>query len=338
MNRAFIPRSSLGVVAMVAMAAMVFPVEVGAAGITPLERAAVDALRTQRGASFINEDFEGSMARFLPQMEFAACTEPVSSTSDDACFAPGTLAPGFSVHSAAGYGVLSMGRDIVNFPSMTIGAWPYRLTPTSINPTRVEFEHGPTVVAADVFAFRIVGGNANGETASVMVQAFGLDGQPMGSFQVTPPAYNQPAFAGFSSAVPLGAVEFSPAEEAVGVQIDNLLFGGMAQDPVVAETRLTFGDLPIGSFEVLPVQVDNPGDQTWQLDVPVLSGATAYQLVEEDCSATILAARSQCTVWLAFEPGWVDTFFGRLQVTGDFSGAPLQVDLHGIGRMQEAIQ
>lgn len=333
MNRTLIPTLGLG---LAALAAMVFPIEGRAAGITPLERAEIEAMSTQRGASFVSEDFEASMTRFLPQMEFAACTEPVSSASDDACFAPGTLVPGFSLRSASGYGVVSLGLDIVGFPSMTIGAWPYRLTPTSISPTRIEFEHGPTVVAADVFAFRIAGGSATGDTAPVTVQAFDLDGQPLGSFQVTPSAHNQPAFAGFSSAVPLGAVEFGPAEEAVGVQIDNLLFGGMAEDPVVAVNRLAFGVLPVGGLEVLPLQVDNPGDQPWQLDVPLLSGASAYQLVEEDCSATILAARSQCTIWLAFEPDWVDTFFGRLQVAGDFGGAPLQVDLHGIGRMQEA--
>lgn len=335
MNSAWIPTLGL---ALVAMAAAVFPAESVAAGITPLARADIQALRQQQGASFVSEDFETSMARFLPQSEFAGCTEPVSSASDDACFAPGSLAPGFSVHSASGYGVTSLGRDVVNFPSMTIGGWPYRLIPSSINPTRIEFEHGPTVVAADVFAFRIQSGSPNGQTAPVTVQAFDLDGEPLGSFQVMPAAYNEPAFAGFSSAVPLGAVEFGPAEEAVGVQIDNLLFGGMAQEPVVRDARLAFGVLPVGDFDVLPVQVDNPGDQPWQLEVPQLSGASAYQLVEEDCSATPLAARSQCTIWLAFRPGWVDTFFGRLQVAGDFGAAPLQVDLHGIGRMQEATQ
>lgn len=335
MKRALIPIITL---ALAAMAAMALPAQGRAAGITPLERTGIETMRTQRGASFVSEDFELSMARFLPQTEFAACTEPVSAHSDDACFAPGALAPGFSVHSAAGFGVLSLGRDIVGFPSMTIGAWPYRLTPTSINPTRIEFEHGPTVVAADVFSFRIAGGNATGETAPVTVQAFDLDGQPVGSFQVMPVADNQPAFAGFSSTVPLGAVEFGPAEEAVGVQIDNLLFGGMAQDPVLTSDRLAFGAQPIGGVEVLPVQVDNPGDQPWQLDVPALSGSSAYQMVEEDCSPAPLAARSQCTIWLAFAPDWVDTFFGRLRVTGNFGAAPLQVDLHGIGSMQEATQ
>lgn len=307
-----------------------------AAGITPLQPADIQALRGQRGASFVSEDFELSMARFLPQTEFAACTEPVSSHSDDACFAPGTLAPGFSLHSVAGFGVLSMGRDIVGFPSMTLGAWPYRLSPSSINPTRVEFEHGPTVVAADVFAFRIAGGNATGETAPVQVRAFDRDGQLLGSYQVTPPTHNQPAFAGFSSAVPLGAVEFGPIEEAVGVQIDNLLFGGMAQAPELADDRLAFGVQPVGGVAVLPVQVTNPGDQPWILDVPVLSGSSAYQLAEEDCSQTALAPRSDCTIWLAFTPDWVDTHFGRLQVTGDFGDAALQVELHGIGSLQEA--
>jgi hypothetical protein len=306
------------------------------AGLQLLLPSDIEAMRSQRGASFTTEDFEQSMARFLPDMEFAACTEPVSSRSDDACFAPGGLAPGFSVRSGSGFGVLSLGRGLVGFASMTLGGWPYRLNPTSINSTRVEFDDGPTVVAADVFGFRIVNGNASGEVAPVRIEAFDLSGASLGSYVVTPPAFNQPAFAGFSSPEPIGAVEFAPQEEAVGVQIDNLLFGGTAQPPLLSDSRLAFGAQPIGSVEVLPVQVRNPGDQPWQVTAPVLQG-NGFTLAEEDCSSSSLAPRSACTIWLAFEPGWVDTFFGRLQVTGDFGGAPLQVDLHGIGT-QEASQ
>lgn len=330
MNRILI----LGVSLAAAIAAAL-PAASRAAGITPLQQSEIQAMAAQRGASFVSEDFELSMTRFLPQSEFASCTEPVSSRSDDACFAPGDMSAGFSVHSSHGYGVLSMGRDIIGFPSLTIGAWPYRLSPSSINYTRIEFERGPTVVAADVFGFRIAGGSATGEVAPVTVEAFDLAGLSLGSFVVTPPAHNLPAFVGFSSSVPLGAVEFGPREEAVGVQIDNLLFGGMAQDPVPASTRLAFGAQPVAEVEVLPVQIHNPGDQPWLLDAPVLHGE-AFTVAEEDCSGAALAARSQCTIWLAFEPHWLDTFFGRLQVTGDFGGAPLQVELHGIGSMPEA--
>lgn len=329
MKRALILGTTLA-----AAVAAAFPASGSAAGIQPLQRSDIEAMRSQRVA-FVSEDFELSMARFLPQLEFAACTEPVSSRSDDACFAPGDLAEGFSVHSSQGYGVLSMGRDLVGVSSMTIGGWPYRTTPSSINYTRVEFERGPTVVAADVFGFRLVGGSVSGVVAPVTVEAFDQAGQTLGSFEVTPPAHNQAAFVGFSSPVPLGAVEFGPREENVGVQIDNLLFGGMEQDPLLSSTRLTFGTQAVGAVGELSVQVHNPGDQPWLLDVPTLQGG-AFALVEEDCSAAPLVAGAQCTIRLAFAPAWIDTFFGRVQVSGDFGGLPLQVDLHGIGSMQEA--
>ncbi|MFB9067675.1 hypothetical protein [Pseudofulvimonas gallinarii] len=311
------------------------PALVLAAGITPLQRADVGRMAAQGSMTFVSEDFERSMARFLDPMEFAACIEPVSSRSDDACFAPGDLADGFSIHSTHGHGVLSMGRDIIQFPSLTIGAWPYRLSPSSLNYTRVEFEHGPTVVAADVFGFGLANGSANGSAAPVTVEAFDEANNSLGSFVVMPPAFNQPAFAGFSSEVPIAAVEFGTRELGAGAQIDNLLFGGMAQAPRFSTDRLRFGAQAIGQPGEQAVEIVNPGDRPWQLDAAVVHGE-GYALADDGCSGAPLPARGTCTIRIAFAPAWADTFFGRLQVSGEFSPAPLVLSIHGIGSVEEA--
>ena len=59
------------------------------------------------------EDFSDSFIRFLPRGEFAACTEPVSSDSSDACFAPGVLEPGFSLTSHNRFGIIMLGADLL---------------------------------------------------------------------------------------------------------------------------------------------------------------------------------------------------------------------------------
>ncbi len=331
MNRRVVTRLHAAVVAGL----LATPVISTAAGIQPLQRTDLEQRIAQGSMTFVSEDFERSMTRFLDPMEFTACTEPVSSRSDDACFAPGDLATGFSIHSTHGYGVLSMGKDIIQFPSFTVGAWPYRSTPSSLNYTRVEFDHGPTVVAADVYGFGLSGGSATGAAAPVTVEAFDRNGGSLGSFVVTPAAFNQPAFAGFSADVPIGAVEFGTRELSAGAQIDNLLFGGMAQAPQLSKDRLRFGSQAVGQLQVLSVEVRNPGDQPWHLDPAVVQGE-GYAVADDDCAAAPLAARSACTIWIAFDPAYLDTFFGRLQVSGDFGGAPLVLPIHGIGSVQEA--
>lgn len=308
-----------------------------AAGLQPLDRDEMAAVLSARNASFVREDFEKSMARFLPPMEFAACTEPVSSRSDDACFAPGDLAEGFSISSSNRYGVLSLGRDIIGFPSMTVGAWPYRISPSSLNFTQVVFDAAPTLVAADVYGFRLANGSATGETAPVTVEAFDRDGGSLGSFVVSPASVGEPAFAGFSSAVPIGRVEFGARDEGAGAQIDNLLFGGLPQLPSASHQRLGFGASALGGMHLKSVDIINHGDQPWQLDAPSVNG-DGYSMADEDCSQEPLAAQSSCTIWVAFEPTYVDSFFGRVEVTGDFGESALAVQLHGLGVVQEGGQ
>ncbi len=288
------------------------------------------AAARSRNLVLSHEDFENSMARFLNQMEFAACTEPVSSASDDACFAPGDLVDGFSIRSSHLKGVLSQGIDILSVDSMTIGAWPYQSSPSSLNYTRVEFDHGPTLVAADVYGFQLAPGIPTGDPVSVVVEAFGLDGKSLGSFEVLPSAYNLPAFAGFQSSVPIAAVEFGTRAMNAGEQIDNLYFGGGAGRPVLQHRQLDFGAVGAGAVAVQSLQIDNGGSLPLSLGVPQVSGGP-FAVEDEDCSQAALPAGASCTVWISFQPGYRDDYRARLNIDGDHSQTPTQVRLSGTG-------
>lgn len=278
-----------------------------------------------------HEDFENSMARFLNQMEFAACTEPVSSRSDDACFAPGDLVEGFAIRSSHRRGVLSQGVDILQVDSMTIGAWPYQVSPSSLNYTRVEFDDPPTLVAADVYGFQLASGSATGDPVPVQVEAFDQEGQSLGSFIVQPSTYNVPAFAGFQSPVPIAAVEFGTRVQIAGEQIDNLYFGGGAGRPVPDREQVDFGVVTPAQVGIEIVQVGNGGSLPLSLDAPQLTGSGAFEIEDENCSQTPIAAGGSCLIWLSFQPGYRDDFRAALRLDGDNPGAPLRLRLRGVG-------
>lgn len=276
------------------------------------------------------EDFEKSLARLLVQTEFGACIEPVSSRSNDACFEPGGLIEGFTIRSSHQRGILAPGLNVFDVDSFTVGAWPYRSAPGSLNFTRLEFDDPPTFVAADVYGFKLAPGFPTGDPVPVVVEAFGVDGQSLGSFSVTPSAYNTPAFAGFSSSVPIAVVEFGTRVEEAGEQIDNLYFGGGSGRPQPLSRRLNFGAVAAGQVSVLPLSITNGGSLPLSLDAPTLSEAM-FSIEEEDCSSATLPAGASCTIWIGFQPEYRDEFSARLQLDGDYPEAPVRVRLRGIG-------
>lgn len=277
-----------------------------------------------------HEDFESGKARYLPQDQFASCIEPVSSRSEDACFAPGELADGFRLRSSNGYGVIVMGTDLLGADSLAVGGWPYRLTPSSLNYTQVEFAEGPTFVAARVYGFELENGASNGMAAPVTIEAFGFAGQSLGSFVVTPASAGVPAHAAFISNEPVAMVEIGTRQEAAGAVIDDLVFGGGAGRPVIDQAALQFPAIAAGAIEVRLLTVRNGGGLPLALEPPQLPGGP-FAVEEEDCSAAAVPANGQCRIWISFQPGHADDFQVDLRVPAASGADPLVVALSGTG-------
>lgn len=273
------------------------------------------------------EDFSDNFLQFLPPMEFAACTEPVSSDSSDACFAPGVLEPGFSLTSHNRFGIIMLGADLLGTTDPVIGGWPYRLTPSSLNYTQVNFTNGPALVGVDVYGFRIAGGAATGEPAPVLVEAFDTEGVLVGEFTVSPPAHNQPAFAGFFSPRPLGMVQIGTRETAAGSMISNLQFGGSAGRLQPEPALLQMGSVAIGASTSATLQLRNQG----LLDVQVASVQplpAPFAIGAENCTGNVLAAGDSCTIAVGFAPTFAGGFNASIEVL-DAAGATTTVAVRG---------
>lgn len=277
-----------------------------------------------------SEDFESGKAGRLPQDHFASCIEPVSSQSEDACFAPGELEHGFRLRSSNGYGVIVMGTGLLGADSLVIGGWPYRLSPSSLNFTQIEFSDGPTFLAARVYGFEIVDGASNGQAAPVTVEAFGVGGQSLGSFVVTPARASEPAHVAFISSEPVAMLEIGTRQEAAGAMIDDLVFGGGVGRPVPDRSEVDFDGVGAGATEVRLLTVRNAGALPLSLDAPQV-GPGPFAVEEEDCSAAALPATGQCSIWISFQPGHADDFRAGLSMSAGAGVDPLVVSLTGTG-------
>lgn len=275
------------------------------------------------------EDFSDSFIRFLPRGEFAACTEPLDSDSSDACFAPGGLEAGFTIRSSHRYGVIMPGPDILGTSDALIGGWPYRINPSSLNFTQLDFSGGPVLFGADVYSFRIAGGESTGESAPVLVEAFDTEDELIGEFTVEPSTANQPAFAGFFSPRPLGRVQIGTREQAAGTFIAQLHFGGSGGRLTATPAALEFGSAAVGGVASRVVTLTNEG----VLDVQVESLeplAEPFILGSEDCTGQVLASGGSCSFEVRFTPRYIDTFHAILQIEDD-AGSATTVAIRGGG-------
>ena len=101
---------------------------------------------------------------------------------------------------------------------------------------------------------------SEGEPAPVLVEAFDTEGVLVGEFTVSPPAHNQPAFAGFFSPRPLGMVQIGTRETAAGSMISNLQFGGSAGRLQPEPALLQMGSVAIGGSPFDELAHCFPGD------------------------------------------------------------------------------
>lgn len=275
------------------------------------------------------EDFSEGFVRFLPQMEFAACTEPVSSRSNDACFAPGGLVEGFSLGSSHRFGIIMLGSDLLGTTDPVIGGWPYRINPSSLNYTRIGFSGGPVLFGVDVYGFRIAGGSATGESAPVLVEAFDTDGDLVGEFTVTPASHNQPAFAGFFSPRPLGTVQVGTREQAAGTMIAMLQFGGSAGRLQPQPASLDLGAVALGGSASATVEFRNTG----VLDVGIASVQplpAPFSIAADGCTGQVLASDQACAITVAFSPAYAGGFEAGVQLI-DAGGAAASVAVRAGG-------
>jgi hypothetical protein len=324
-----------------AITAALFPAPAQPADSAPLvtrlpDAAAFDRIIAERGIDNLRtEDFEDSFARFVPADEFAACIEPVGSHSNDACFEPGGMPDGVRIRSGSRFGVIVLGTEILGSDSLVGGGWPYRLSPTSINDTVLEFDDGPTVVSVDVFGFAIESGWVVG-AAPVMVELFDTAGTMIDAFEVQGAASGTPTSVAIDSKVPLGRIQIGADIPAAGAMIDNLVFGGGA-GALTAPGALEFGQVAAGDVSVLPVSLTNTGHLAAEVGT-VPAPAAPFQLDDDDCSGVTLPPGASCTVWIAFEPAFADRFEVRVEVPALAPAAGTTLTLTGTGSLAGGAQ
>jgi hypothetical protein len=153
-----------------------------------------------------SEDFEGGLTG---PGGLNTCNEPVSSASNDVCFAPGDLVDGFSMTSSSGAGIVVLGDGFLGQSGTVIGA------NTFVDTTDIAFS--PAVTA---LAFDALDGTGPGP---VTVTAFDGGGNVIGSADITIGDISN-NFIGLVSPVPVASVTLDGAN-GEGELINDMLFG-----------------------------------------------------------------------------------------------------------------
>jgi len=257
------------------------------------------------------EDFENG---FTPPNAIRVCFQAVASTSDDPCFSPGELAPGFGIRSSGGNiwdpvtGVDSdlvvLGAGMRGLPSAAVGA---NVPDPPWNPTEITFDHPATAVAMDVYD-PLQGG-------AVQVEAYDAADQLIGLFTVTPASTSLPAFAGFTSPVPVKRVAINALTDNGGELVDNLYFGGGAGH-LAFDAAVDFDAVDIGGIALQPVTLRNDGALALALGT-IASPPEPFSITEDACSGSTLAAGATCSMQLEFAPAWAGEFAASLDLSGD---------------------
>jgi hypothetical protein len=273
------------------------------------------------------EDFDRSSAQYIPSNQFAACIEPVSSRSNDACFKPNDL-DGISIASNNGRGVIVMNPGIYNLPSRTIAAWPYRLNSQSY--TVVRFDEPPTAVAADVYGFAMGDGAQPVATAPVQVDVYAGDDSLIGSVTVQPTQITASVFVGFTSPTPIARVVYGTHVDYSAGPIDNLYFAGGTGRLSIGRTD--FGAVDIGDSATLPVELLNSGY------LPLALGTLAqpvapFSFDADACSGNTLAPGASCVVQVRFAPTYESDFAQSIAVPSDDPASPTTLQLEGTGAL-----
>lgn len=268
------------------------------------------------GMDLVHEDFSSG---FIFGPEVGSCFQAVGSHSDDPCFAPGDLAPGFAIRSSRGSifdanlfdsDVAVLGSGVLNTPGPVIGA---NISDPPWNPTHINFDPPRTLVGMDAY---------DGMQAGVVrISAFDADGLLIGSFEVDPPQTNQAAFAGFTSTRPVHRVEINALESGGAELIGALVFGGSDGVAAANPSALEFGAIAVGGTGHAVVTLDNHG----QLPLHLANAeppSASFVLVEDACSGISLAPAGTCEMAYAFTPPHAGRFEGTA-ILPDGAALPL---------------
>lgn len=145
------------------------------------------------------------------------CAEPVSSASNDVCFAPGDLIDGFSLTTSSGGGIVILGDGFIGQATAVAGPLTFADT------LSVEFSPEVSAVAFDGFS-------GSGGPADVTVTVLDGDGATIGTVTIPTTAPNVSEFFGFSSELSIGGITVEGIG-GTGELIDNLQFGNPAVGP-----------------------------------------------------------------------------------------------------------
>ena len=287
--------------------------------------ALADFLAATSGADLASEDFEGG---FAPANGMRICFQAVSSVSDDPCFAPGHLVAGFSIRSSGGNiwdpvtgvdsDLIVLGPGTRGMTSTVVGA---DVPDPPQNPTQISFDGAPTAVAMDVYDSFL--GQA------VQIEAYDADDQLIGVFTAMPASTTAPAFAGFTSSIPVKRVAVNALASGGGELIDNLTFGGGAGRVHLQPATPDFDAVALGRTAILPVTLSNDGSLDLHLGT-IATPAAPFSIQADACSESTLARGDSCIVEFAFTPDWAGSFSASLEIPGD-SAAPARLTLHGQG-------
>lgn len=173
------------------------------------------------------------------------CTEPVNDASNDVCFTPGQLLPGFALTSDNGGGIVALGDGFLgaNQTTTVVGA------NTFTDLTLVDFNPAVTAVGMDI----LIGAPAPGD---VTLTALDAAGGAIGSFTITTTAVDTTVFAGFTAATPVAQVIVDGVGGG-GELMDNLYFGSAGAPPE-------------------PVQVPTLGGPAMWIMITLLAGIAAF--------------------------------------------------------------
>lgn len=176
------------------------------------------------------------------------CSEPMGSESDDDCFSPGQLVPGFAITSTSGGG-LTIFPTVFLGPGQTsraVGAT------TFLDSTIVTFTPAVGAAAAGVYG----GTSVN----PVDVEVFDESGASLGTTTVAPGATRDvAAFFGVISPTPIGHISFDSENASTGELINDLQFRAAGALPPGLEKSFSPASIAAGGTSTLTILLGNQG-------------------------------------------------------------------------------
>lgn len=261
------------------------------------------------GIDLVHEDFSDNLVQ---PSGLRLCYQAVGHRSDDPCFLPGALAPGFGMRSSRGSIFDANQNDIDLILLDSYQGHPTPLIGNNVldsprNPVRIDFDPPVTVVGMDVMDGQMDG--------PVQLEAYDGDGVLLGSFTVQPEGPGLTAFAGLVSQVPVGRVDVNAPTEGGGELIGRLLFGGGPGRLAAVGDEFDLGTVTAGSAAA-SFQLANSG----HLALPPLHLQplpAPFVLAADDCSGGALDGGATCALAIAVSGTHPGVHLARWQPLGD---------------------